>query len=76
MTNKSVKFHKNVFGQNNKSGGAAFEYILVSIFGLLLSVAAIGFLSKAMKSKLSQLEEKLGIELDLSEINLIGGDTN
>lgn len=69
MTNKIKKFHKKVVGSKGDHGGAAFEYILVSIFGLLVSVAAIGFLSGAMEAKLSQLESQLGISFDFSEIN-------
>ncbi len=76
MTNKYINFHKKAFNPNREKGGAAFEYILVSIFGLLLAVAAITFLSEAMQSKLSQLEDKLGIEFDFSQINPFGEDSN
>jgi hypothetical protein len=57
---------------NPESGGAALEYIIVSIFGLLLAVAAIAFVGQAAKEKLKGLEDKLGIEFDADALNPFG----
>lgn len=55
---------------NAQQGGAAIEYILVSVFGLLLAIAAIGFVREAIKGRVGVLEEKLGITLDDSSLGL------
>ena len=44
------------------AGSAALEYVLVSTFGLLAAVAAIGFVGKMFKDRLEKMSEKLGIE--------------
>ena len=53
------------FSAHSQSGGAALEYIIVSIFGLVLSLGAMSFLTKVAKQKLSSIESALGIEIDL-----------
>ncbi len=58
-----------LFFPNPETGGAALEYIVVSIFGLFLAVAAIAFVSQAAKQKMATVEEKLGIQFDLSSLN-------
>lgn len=62
-------FHKKTQKEGIEIGGAALEYILVSIFGLLLSVATITFVSDAIQKKLDTIEEKLGVKFDTSSIN-------
>ncbi|MFY7929089.1 MAG: hypothetical protein ACOVS5_09465 [Oligoflexus sp.] len=57
---------------NPETGGAALEYIIVSIFGLLLAVAAIAFVGQAAKEKLKGLEDKLGIQFDTEALNPFG----
>lgn len=54
-----LKNHKNT---RHKIGSAALEYVLVSTFGLLAAVAAIGFVGKMFKDRLEKMSEKLGIE--------------
>ncbi|MCX6130252.1 MAG: hypothetical protein NTX25_14465 [Proteobacteria bacterium] len=54
---------------NAEAGGAALEYIVVSVFGLLLAIASIAFVGQAAKQKLAQIEQQLGIELKLDELN-------
>ena len=51
------------------AGGAALEYIIVSIFGLILAIGAMGLVSKAAQEKLQGLEEKLGVKFDLQALN-------
>ncbi len=58
-----------LFFPDPETGGAALEYIIVSIFGLLLAVAAIAFVSQAAKQKMAAVEQKLGISFDLEDLN-------
>ena len=58
---------------SNQWGGAAIEYLLVSAFSLLVALSAMGLLGIMFESKLSELSEKLGIELELKDINPWGG---
>ena len=57
--------------ENKQEGGAAVEYIVVSIFGLLLAFAAIGMVAKTVKAKLQKFEEKVGIEWDDSVLDVV-----
>jgi hypothetical protein len=58
-----------IFFPNPETGGAALEYIVVSVFGLLLAIASIAFVGNAAKQKLAAIEQQLGIELNLDELN-------
>lgn len=58
-----------LFFPDPETGGAALEYIIVSIFGLLMAVAAITFVTQAAKQKMAAVEQKLGISFDLEELN-------
>jgi len=58
-----------IFFPNPETGGAALEYIVVSVFGLLLAIASITFVGNAAKQKLGAIEQQLGIELNLDELN-------
>ena len=51
-------------------GGAAIEYIIVSTFAMLMAVGGVVFVSKALKTKMSKLEEKLGITFDGDALDL------
>lgn len=41
-------------------GGAALEYVLVSTFAALLTIAALGFVGKLVKDRLDQIGARLG----------------
>ena len=56
--------------QSSESGSAAIEYIIVTVFGLLLSLATIAFVAKLAKQKISKLEDQLGLEFDFEAFNL------
>ncbi len=60
------------FHPNHEAGGVALEYIVVSIFGLLLAVGAIAIVGKATKTKLAAIQEKLGIDLGLDALDPLG----
>lgn len=51
-----------------RRGGAAIEYIIVSTFATAISVAAVMFIGKLLREKLSAMSEKLGI--DVGELDL------
>lgn len=50
--------------RSRERGSIAMEYVLISAFTAIASVAAIGYVSKIMKEKLVSAEEKLGIQLE------------
>jgi hypothetical protein len=45
-------------------GGAAIEYVLVSLFATVFAVAAIAFVGKVVKAKMAEIGEKLGIDVE------------
>ena len=47
-----------------ESGGVALEYVIVSIFGLLMSLFAVGYVSKVAKKHLDKASEKTGVKPD------------
>lgn len=55
-------------------GGAALEYVIVTIFGLVLSLAAISFVSDSMKTKFDRLSKATGVDFDMSSLNLFNSD--
>lgn len=58
-----------LFFPDPETGGAALEYIIVSVFGLLLAIAAIGFVAQTAKQKMATVEQKLGVSFDLDALN-------
>lgn len=51
-------------------GGVALEYILVTTFSAILSLAALGYIGTVVKDKLSTLVEKMGSSVEVSDIDL------
>lgn len=49
-------------------GGSALEYLIVSLFSLLLAIAAIHFVGKVIKKHATDIESKAGITLELPKI--------
>lgn len=58
-----------IFHPNPEFGGVALEYIVVSIFGLLLAVGAVAIVGKATQEKMANIEQQLGIDLGLEALN-------
>ena len=59
-----AKFYQSQKTHHQKSyqfGGAAMEYILVTTFATVIGIAALGFVGKVMKDKLSSMAGKLGV---------------
>lgn len=63
---------QRVFFSNHQKGGAAVEYIMISVFGLLLAVAAIAFVRQAVQGRIAGIEERLGISMDDSGLAIFG----
>ena len=49
--------------QPRDRGAAALEYIIVSAFGVILSLFAVAFLGKLAKDKFEKIGEKTGVEI-------------
>lgn len=49
-------------------GGSALEYLIVSLFSLLLAIAAIQFVGQVIKKHATEIETKAGITLELPKI--------
>lgn len=47
---------------SSETGGAAIEYILVSCFAVVVTIAGLTYLSKAFESQLDALAEELELE--------------
>lgn len=47
---------------NHKRGSATMEYVIVSTFAALLSIAAITFVKRLVKDRVGQMASKLGVE--------------
>ena len=45
-----------------EAGGAALEYILVSTFAAVVTMAALAFVGKVVHEQLEKLAAKLGVE--------------
>lgn len=54
--------------KDGEYGGSALEYLIVSLFSLLLAIAAIHFVGKVIKKHAADIEAKAGITLELPEI--------
>ncbi len=65
------RLNSPLFSSSN-CGGAAIEYVIVSIFGLVLAVGSITLVGRAVQDKVQIMEEKLGIKLNLDELNPLG----
>ena len=54
--------------KSNEKGGAALEYLIVTIFAMMISLALLSFCGRLINEKLNETFTKLGI--DPIEINL------
>lgn len=61
------------FGTNSEAGGAAMEYIIVSLFGTFLTIAALGYLSQVLQDKLSDIAQELGVAAPTIRLSPFGG---
>lgn len=53
---------------SHKKGGAALEYILVSTFAAVVTIAALGFVGTVVKKQLANMAARLGIDDGSSDL--------
>lgn len=56
---------KSKFSKRERSqrrGSATMEYVIVSTFAALLSIAAVTFVGRLVKTKVTAMSDKLGVE--------------
>lgn len=54
--------------RNNEKGGVALEYVMVTIFAMVVGVSILGASSKIFKDKIEALARQAGVELE--DLNL------
>jgi hypothetical protein len=60
---------KKIFiSKQPQAGSIALEYLIVSVFSFILTVAALGYVSKITQTKLEALSKELGIEFSIPKI--------
>ena len=52
-----------------RAGSVAFEYLLVSLFALVVGMAMLGLAAKLTAEHLQKLMDKTGVELDQKELD-------
>ncbi len=65
---------KRCVDRKRQFGGAALEYILVTTFAAVAGIAALGFIGKVIKDRISVMADKLGIEAGEIDVNPFGND--
>lgn len=53
----------------NQYGGAAMEYIMVSLFGTFVTIAALTYLSKVFEDKIQSVAQKMGVDAPELKLN-------
>ena len=56
-----------------QEGGAALEYVIISVFGLALSIAAVAYVRQAVERQFADFSQETGIEFDSSALGSFGG---
>lgn len=56
--------------KDSRSGSATIEYVIVSTFAMLLSIAAITFVGTMVKDKVEKISEKAGVSAKDFEFDL------
>ncbi len=54
-----------------RRGGATLEYILVSTFATILTVAALTYLAGVFRERIGLLSDKLGVEVELEDFDFL-----
>jgi Flp pilus assembly pilin Flp len=52
----------------SERGGAALEYILVSTFAAIVTLAALAFIGKVVQQQLQTMADKLGVDADVGDL--------
>jgi hypothetical protein len=51
-----------------KRGGAALEYVMVSTFAVVVCLAALAFIGKAVQQQLETMADRLGLDADVGDL--------
>ena len=57
---------------NREQASATLEYVLVTIFGLIVTASTLKIVHTIYEKKISEVNEKLGLEIELDD-NLLEG---
>ena len=66
-----MTFYK-MFYINPQKGSVAMEYIIVSIFSIIVGMAALGAVVTFYRQKIAELSEKLGVTITLDIFETLG----
>ncbi len=66
-----MKFHLD-FLRNPTRGGAAVEYVIVSLFAAVVAIASVTFIGSLVQKKVRDLSAKMGLENSELEFELDG----
>ena len=55
--------------KDNRKGGAALEYLLVSTFATIATITILGMIAQLSKKRLEELKGKMGLDYEINEIN-------
>ena len=58
--------------KSNEKGGAALEYLVVTIFAILISITLLSFCGKIISQKLNETFIKLGVEPIEIDLDFLG----
>ena len=53
-----------IFGKKKQEGSMALEYVLISAFAAVVSLAAIAYVGQIVRGKIDQVEDKIGVEFN------------
>ena len=62
--------HNEFLHSPHERGSATMEYVIVSTFAALLSIASITFVGKLVKGRVDHMASKLGVETTEFDLDL------
>lgn len=66
---KDYRIFRQYLEQQGEKGSIALEYVLITVFATLLSVALLAGASSFIREKASALEQSQGISIDIPDIS-------
>ncbi len=70
MSSKVRLTPKKILRSTRRRGSATMEYVIVSTFAALLSIASITFVGKLVKGRVDHMASKLGVETTEFDLDL------
>lgn len=65
-----------MFPTNRQQGSIVLEYVLVTLFALIVTITLLGYLRHIFLKELSPLAEELGIDIDNLSIPFLNPGAN